>query len=209
MQLSEQKQFAQLIRDVIGFYRQDVSEFAFGIWWEACQKFDLASVSKALTRHAMDPEHGQFPPKVADIVRVLDGTPTDRAQHAWSKALQAIQRAGSWQDVVFDDPAIHAVIEDMGGWIKFCDVKEDELSYQQHRFIQAYQAYAKQESFSYPKRLHGARSPDSVFLERGIPLPKPIVIGNVDQARLVYKGGDKEYKAIKTLNDVISNLLEN
>ena len=68
------------------------------------------------------------------LVRQLAGTATDRAMLAWGKAIDAASRVGAYTDVVFDDPAIHAAIEDMGGWPKFCRGDVKDLSYLQHRF---------------------------------------------------------------------------
>ena len=97
-----------------------VSEFTLQVWCQACQPFTLEQISKAMTAHAVDPERGQFAPKVADVIRILQGTYTDRAQLAWGKALEAMSSVGAYSDVIFDDPAIHAVIEDLGGWPKVC-----------------------------------------------------------------------------------------
>lgn len=189
MQKSEKAEFGQLIRDVMAFYRQDVSPFALSVWWQACQRFDLDQVRKALTGHAMDAERGQFPPKPADLVRQLEGTATDRAMIAWGKALDTMQRVGSYTDVVFDDPAIHAVIEDLGGWVKVCRGETKDLGYLQHRFCEAHRAYTAKGQFDYPRRLMGDRSPDEMFTRRGLPPPRPKLIGNPDRARQVYEGG--------------------
>ena len=159
------------------------------IWWEAFKGFELDQISNALQRHATDPERGQFAPKVADLVRTLSGTPTDRAQLAWGKCLDAMQRIGAYSDVVFDDPAIHAVVEDLGGWPKICRSTYDELSYLQHRFCESHKAYTRQEKFDYPRLLSGERSSDDMYRMKGIKAPAPAVIGDRDTARLVYKGG--------------------
>lgn len=189
MKPSERESFAQLITDVMAFYKQDVSPFALSVWWQACAAFDMDQVRKALTAHAMDPERGQFAPKPADLVRALQGTATDRAMLAWGKVLDAVQRVGAYTDVVFDDPAIHAAIEDLGGWPKVCRTDMKDLGYVQHRFCEAHRAYAGLGSFEYPRRLVGDRSPDELYFRRGLPAPKPAVIGDVVKARLVYQGG--------------------
>lgn len=116
MKPQEFEQFSQLITDVLAFYRQDVSGFALQVWWQACANFELEQVTKALTAHAMDAERGQFAPKPADLVRQLAGTATDRAMLAWGKVHDAMGRVGAYQDVVFDDAVIHAVVEDLGGF---------------------------------------------------------------------------------------------
>lgn len=189
MQQSEKAEFGQLIRDVMAFYRQDVSQFALSVWWQACQRFDLEQVRKALTGHAMDAERGQFAPKPADLMRQLEGTATDRSMIAWGKVLEAMQRVGAYTDVVFDDPAIHAVIEDLGGWPKVCRGETKDLGYMQHRFCEAHRAYSSRGQFDYPRRLMGDRSPDEMFFRKGLKPPRPALIGNSERARLVFEGG--------------------
>lgn len=181
--------FATLMTDALAFYGKDVSRFALDVWWQACQPFEFDQVARALTRHAMDAERGQFAPKPADLVRQLAGTATDRAMLAWGKAIDAASRVGAYTDVVFDDPAIHAAIEDMGGWPKFCRGETKDLSYLQHRFTQSYSAYGNKGEFDYPARLMGDRSPDDVYAKRGLPPPKPAVIGDVGKARAVAQIG--------------------
>lgn len=189
MQQSDFREFSSLLTDVLAYYRQDASKFVMGLWWNACQAFDMEQVRRAMTSHATDPEHGRFAPKVADIVRQLAGTATDRAQVAWGKAFEAASRVGAYTDVVFDDPAIHAVIEDLGGWPKFCRSETSDLSYLQHRFCESYRAYSGRGKFDYPRRLTGDRSPDDVYEKRGLPPPKPAIVGDIERARSVFRGG--------------------
>lgn len=190
----DKPKFKDLLTDVMGFYKQDVSTFALSVWWQACESFDFEQVAKAMTAYATDPDKGNFPPKPADIVRQLSGTKTDKAMMAWGKAFDAASRVGAYTDVVFDDPAIHATIEDMGGWPKFCRTETSELSYLQHRFSESYRAYVGRETFDFPRRLAGDRSPDEVYAKRGLPPPKPAVIGDVEAARQVYRIGSANGK---------------
>ena len=196
MSPTDKPQLLKLVTDVLGYYRQNVSEFTLSVWWQACQPFDLEQVSKALTAHAMDPEHGQFAPKVADIVRILSGTATDRAALAWGKVHEAMSAVGGYSDVVFDDPAIHAAIEDCGGWPKVCRTELKELSYLQHRFCQSHRAYTGRGTFDYPRRLAGDRSPDSEYQKKGLALPRPAVVGSPERAKAVYQGGGNGKTAI-------------
>ena len=186
----DRESFAQLLTDVLGFYGQTVSPFALSVWWESCQGLELAALQRALSRHAMDPERGMFAPKPADIVRQVQGTPTDRAARAWSVTLDAASRVGAYSDVVFDDPIIHACIEDMGGWVTLCRTDTDRLSYLQHRFTEAYRGYSNRGDLTqYPRKLTGDRSPDEVYMQRGLPPPKPVLIGDAARAQLVLTNG--------------------
>ena len=196
MQQRERAEFGQLVKDVMAYYRQDTSAFLLDTWWGACEGFALEQVKTAMQRHATDAEHGQFAPKVADVVRILAGTATDRAALAWGKTHDAMARVGAYTDVVFDDPAIHATVEDLGGWPKLCRTEIAELSYLQHRFQQSHRAYTERRDFDYPRRLPGDRSPDHEYEKKGIPLPRPALIGDPDRCRAVYQGGGAAKTAI-------------
>lgn len=190
MQQHEKAAFGQLVKDVMSYYRQDTSKFLLDTWWGACQPFDMEQIQTAMQRHATDAEHGRFAPKVADVVRILQGTHTDRAQLAWGKALEAMSSVGAYTDVVFDDAAIHAAIEDLGGWPKVCRTETKELSYLQHRFCESHKAYTGRGAFDYPRRLAGDRSPDYEYEKKGIRPPAPALIGDPDRCRAVFEGGN-------------------
>ncbi|GER21282.1 DUF6475 domain-containing protein [Variovorax boronicumulans] len=196
MQPSERLEFARLFADVMAYYRQDVSDFTRSLFWTACEGASLEQVRKAFDWHAKDPEHGQFAPKVADLVRIIAGTHTDRAQLAWGKALEAMGSVGAYTDVVFDDPAIHACIEDLGGWPKVCRTETKELSYLQHRFCESHKAYTGRGQFAYPRRLSGDRSPDSEYQKKGLKPPRPALIGDAARCKLVYQGGSAAGKTV-------------
>jgi hypothetical protein len=189
MRTNERPKFAQLLTDVMAYYGKDTSVFMLDLWWQACQNFDLGQVQKALNTHAMDAERGVYAPKVADIVRVLQGTTTDRAALAWGKVMGAMGSVGAYQDVIFDDAAIHAAIADCGGWVKMCRGDISELSYLQHRFCQSHKAYVERGSFDYPRQLSGDRSPDSEYLKYGRPLPRPAIVGDPLRAQQVHQAG--------------------
>lgn len=194
MQQHEKTAFGQLVKDVMAYYRQDTSKFMLDTWWGACQNFEMEQIEVAMQRHATDAERGQFAPKVADMVRILAGTHTDRAQLAWGKTLEAMSSVGAYRDVVFDDPAIHAAVEDLGGWPKLCRGETKDLSYVQHAFCQAHKAYTGRGDFPYTRLLRGDRSPDSDYVQRGLPVPKPALVGDVEACRRVWTFGEKTGK---------------
>lgn len=141
MNHNDRKDFAELLTDALAFYGKDVSPFSLSVWWEACQGFDIEQVRKALTKHALDPDGGQFAPKPADLVRALQGTKTDRSLVAWSKVYRAMSEVGAYASPDFGDNAIHAAVNDMGGWPKLCHISTDELPFTQKRFCDLYRAH--------------------------------------------------------------------
>lgn len=177
MQERDRPEFGQLVTDVHAFYRQDCSRFVLDVWWGACESFSLEQVRRAFTVHAKDPEAGKFCPKPADLVKVLQGTSTDRAAVAWGVVMQAIGAAGQYQDVDFGDPATHAAIHDLGGWPKVCRTELKELGYLQHRFTESYRAYAGRGVVDCPLVLMGDRSPDAEWEKKGLPPPRAKLFG--------------------------------
>lgn len=189
MQATDRTPFAELLTDALAFYGQTVSTFALSVWWQACQSFDMEQVRRALTAHAMDPERGNFAPKPADIVRQLQGTHTDRSLVAWGMVLEAMQRVGAYTSVVFDDPAIHAAIEDLGGWPKICREPMDALPHLQRRFCESHRVYTKRPELAYPPLLVGAHEAENRLA--GHKVPPAVLIGNPERARRVMQGGSE------------------
>jgi hypothetical protein len=190
MQNTDKANFALLIAGVYAYHRQPCSDALIGMYWRGCQRWDFEQVQRAIDRLTHDAEAGKFPPKIGDLTRVLEGTHTDRAQLAWGKALEAMSRVGAYTDVVFDDPAIHAAIEDLGGWPKVCRTETKDLSYLQHRFCESHKAYTGRGAFEYPRRLAGDRSPDHEYEKKGLRLPRPALIGVPEVCQAVYQGGN-------------------
>jgi len=204
MNANDQKRFTELIAGVHDFYGKPITKFAAQVWWQACQSFDYEQLSKAFSSHLMDPERGQFLPKPADIVRAVQGTSSDRSLIAWGKVLDAMQRVGAYTSVCFDDPAIHATIEDLGGWAKCCRSTHDELSYLQKRFCDSYKAYANRGHFDYPARLAGEH--EQANAGKGYKDQAPTLIGDPDAAKQVLRLGSTTGKTQITAGDAVQNL---
>lgn len=190
MQESDKKAFAELIAGVYAYHRTPVSPAIISVYWRGCQRWTMEQVTKAIDSLTQDAEAGKFVPKIGDVTRVLEGTHTDRSMLAWGKTLEAMSAVGAYQDVVFDDPAIHAVIEDLGGWPKVCRTEMKDLGYVQHRFCEGHRAYTGRGEFEYPRRLGGARDADEHYKKVGLKPPVPMLVGNPAACRQVFEGGN-------------------
>ena len=114
---SELPEFAKTLLAVADYYGKELSTGVVDLYWQGLREYDLDAVRRALWAHARNPDTGQFMPKIADVAKVMQGRTSDQAAVAWSKVDQAVRRVGTYQCVVFDDPVIHRVIADMGGWV--------------------------------------------------------------------------------------------
>lgn len=204
MKPTERDDFSALLTQALAFYGQTLSPFALGVWWQACEPFAMEQVSRALTAHAMDPDRGQFPPRPADLVRKLAGTQTDRSLVAWGKAFEAAQRCGAYASVVFDDPAIHAAITDIGGWVTFCRAPTAELPHTQRRFCEAHRAYSGRPDIAYPPRLVGEHETSNRLVGRAV--AAPMLIGDPDRARDVERNGAVGSRTAITAADALPAL---
>lgn len=188
MNESDKPKFFGLIGNVYAFYRQDFSEFAGGVWWMAAKPYDFDAVADALNRHCVNPDSGQFMPKPADVVKMLQGSTKDGALVAWSKVDRAVRQVGNWQTVAFDDPIIHAVLQDMGGWIQLGTKEEKGWPFVRNEFENRYRGYRlRNDASEYPRTLIGIGEAQNTTA--GFKPDPPILIGNAEKAQQVIAGG--------------------
>lgn len=188
MQANDVGEFRQFLESALGFWRVDVSEFSLSVWWEAMRPYDLAAVRQAFSRHAMNPDGGQFAPKPADVVKMLAGTSNDRALLAWAKVDKAVRSVGSYQTVAFDDLLIHRVLQDMGGWIVLGTKTEDDWPFVANEFENRYRGYAMRgEKPEYPHVLIGMAEAQNT--QAGFKSQPPVLIGDAEKAKRVMLGG--------------------
>jgi len=183
MHISERDDFVKLLIGIAGMYRADLSEVVLKIYWKTLQRYSWQDVSNALFLHAQDPDTGQFMPKPADVIRIIKGNTQSQCLQAWSKVTRAIRTVGPYFSVVFDDSTIHAVIDEMGGWVKLCRVNEKEISFMAREFQTRYIAYKYQPPDSYPAKLIGLT--EHYNLIQGYQCSEMMLIGDEAQAKSV------------------------
>lgn len=188
MKLNDKIRFTECLVGLCTLYGKQINTFLLEIYWQACAKFELADVQRALHAHINNPDQGQFMPKPADIVRYLQGSGGAQALRAWSLVLQAMQGVGCYSSVVFDDVIIHAVITEMSGWVHLCKTQADELPYKAREFERRYASYVLQPPQTYPAVLTGIIEWQNKA--QGYHYgDNPILVGDMAKARLVYQGG--------------------
>lgn len=180
--------FARLMVGLGEYYGKDQSKQVLSIYWKALEQYDLDAVDAACRAHISNPDSGQWFPKIADLVRLIDGGTNDRALLAWTKVDQAVRRIGTFQSVCFDDGLIHVALQDMGGWQAFGNKTEDEWPFIAKEFQQRYRALAARpvQPPHVPMLIGGA---DAHNARLGYAPCAPVMVGDPERARLVYEGG--------------------
>lgn len=180
--------FRDGINGVMAFYGKTVSQFALDVWWSALKAYDLTAITDAFNRHLASPDVGSYPPKPADIVRMLGGRTLDRALMAWAKVDKAVRQIGTYESVAFDDAIIHRALHEMGGWIALGQKSEDEWPFVAKEFENRYRAYsARGETPEYPPVLIGISEAHNEA--KGLASSSPRLIGNPVEAERVMRGG--------------------
>lgn len=148
-------QFSQMMTVLGELYGKPLTGALHDIYWGALSHYEFSDIEKAVKKHINHPDAGQYMPKPADLIRLLEGGTETRAKLAWSKVEKALRHHGPYQTVVFDDPIIHQVIGDIGGWISFATLTDEDWKFKGYDFEKRYRAYAVNPSEQYPPKLLG------------------------------------------------------
>lgn len=205
---TDRERFARCLMAAAELYGKTVSDALAELWWRALRNYDIQAVEHAFSQHFVSPDSGQFMPKPADIVRIVGGTSVDGAMVAWAKFDRAVRQVGPYCSVTFDDPLIHLVVHDMGGWIAFSTKTEDEWPFIGNQFRTRYIGYRQRgEVPEYPRKLIGITDAENV--KNGFPVGQPALIGDASKAKAVLQGGtDAPLLGVtRTFNDVVVPML--
>jgi hypothetical protein len=186
--LEEKRRFATLLTHLADYYKAEISRAVLGIYWEGLKAYSYEAIEKACWAHTQLPdEAGRWMPRNSDIIKMISGSTIDQAAIAWSAVDSAVRVRGTWDDVVFDDPIIHRVIADMGGWVKIGSHDDDAWPFVGKEFQTRYRSFRMRGDLpDYPKQLTGMANAHNAA--GGRPLLPPILLGNPEKAKLVLKG---------------------
>ena len=186
----DKEQFLSCLVGAAEIIGRDLSPQAIKLYWEILKKYDIEDVVKGFMSHASNPDTGQFMPKPADIIKAIDGGGESRAMQAWTKVEKAVRLVGPYESVVFDDPVIHQVISDMGGWIGFGSIQDKEVPFKANEFNKRYMGYSTRTDLPYPRKLIGSSEVHNEAESQRI--APPIFIGDQKKAQLVLENGGKD-----------------
>jgi hypothetical protein len=177
MKTEDRPDFLKMLAVVFDAYGKNLSDAVAEFWWNLMQPYDLPALRDAFNRHCVNPDNGQWAPKPADIVKLIDGGSMDGALLAWSKVDRAVRSIGPWESVMFDDPITGTVIADMGGWIRLNEGTDDDWPFKAKEFEARYRAYKTAGGITQPPpKLVGIA--DATNRQTGMPDRPAVVAGN-------------------------------
>lgn len=187
MQTDDMPNFSAMLIGIGSLYGKTISELLTDIYWQSLEGFEFADVLSAFQRHIQNPDCGQYFPKPADIIRLIEGSGETKALQAWARVERAISQVGAYRSVVFDDALIHAVIEAMGGWISLCHTNLDELPFRANEFQKRYRGFVNKPPERHPPYLYGIA--ECWNSKEGYAVQPPVLIGEIEKAKQVMVTG--------------------
>lgn len=188
MRNDELEDFTHIMQAVAEQYGKPMTDNLIALYWQGLQEFDLIAVRDALGKHLRNTDTGQFMPKIADIIRMMQGSSQDAAFAAWSKVDKAVRSVGPYDTVVFDDPLIHKVLHDMGGWMGICDKDDEAWPFIAKEFETRYRGFkSRNEKVEYPAKLIGIFEAHNS--KEGHKVAAPMLIGDASKAQDVLRLG--------------------
>jgi hypothetical protein len=153
------------------------------VYWRALCDVPLPAIVAAITGLAktLTNAYGRLPlpGSIREYALALahGGNPRARADVAWAAVLQAVSRYGSGRTVDFDDRAINAAVNSVGGWQELCRSSAERLEWRQRSFAKAYVDYCRD---GFPQELGtplgGYLGLRAVPVETGLEPTKPVAI---------------------------------
>lgn len=204
MNENDKQEFVEWLQGIAAMKRVDLSTAVIRIWYQTLIEYDFSAIKSAFEKHLKDPDGGHWMPQPSDIIRIIDGGVGEQAELAWAKAFRAVSLVGSYSDVVFDDSIIHAVIDGMGGWVKFCQGEYKDFDFKRLEFVKAYRAIKNRGASEYVGVLQGISNTQNRM--HGFRLQEPQLVGNEEKALSVMRCGVVgDVLKIKQFSGVVGN----
>ena len=181
--------FVKALVALAEYYGRDLSEGVIQLYWQGLSQYSIDDIEAAIGRHLQNPDTGQWMPKIADVVRMIEGTTQSSAAMAWAKVMRAVGSVGMYQSLAFDDALIHLVIDDLGGWHGICQISEAELPFLQKRFETNYRAYKLRGADVPPHPRYLVGISETLNSAKGYRSDPPRLVGDPFKAQAVLAGG--------------------
>lgn len=158
MNEQDKKAFAELMVGSGEVYNKQVSKSLMQFYFDALKQYSIDEVKAGFGKHALDPEHGTFFPKPADVVRNAqksDLSAEDKAELAWAQVMREMRSTGSYGSLNLDDKQAIAAVKALGSWQQLCSSTDKEMTWKKKEFISIYQTYEKTPVEFLPSSLPG------------------------------------------------------
>lgn len=194
MESKDKQVFVKTLTGIGELYDKKLTDTLASIYWEALKDVSLPDFLSAANRLVLT---AKFFPKPVEFRSQSVPDISAQAAIAYGKLEDAFYKHGVYKSVRFDDPVIHAVVDNLGGWITYCDTSDEDLTWYRKDFEKQYANLAPMVlsgKLRPPTVLHGVFASDDHATENA---KTPAIIGDRQRA-LDWTDKVREDKAIES-----------
>jgi len=189
MKQLEKKSFVQYLLLLGEIFHRKMSPVLLEMYWSCLKPYPLSDVQAAMANLLENPESShkaRFFPTPSEWILCITGDPTHQSLVAWTEVRKAIRHIGQYDSVMFEDPLIHVVIQDMGGWIYVCQQPEKELPFLQKEFERRYRYVHAKNPSKIPHPLIGRLEHHNAIQGFKQQIPKPVLVRQTQGSKKLY-----------------------
>ena len=196
MENCRQGEFEARLGKLATLFKEKLTKDLLDIYWATLKDLDFNDYCMACSELA---KSNIFFPKPAEFRERVVVSLKTRAQLAYGKVQRGASKFGGDRTVIFDDPVIHAVIVNLGGWINYCKLLKDEVVWWRKDFEERYVNFTPlvhSGALRLVKRLPGLYEGKNVSDH----LKRPVFIGDMEKAKAWALDGEDEVKALEAVD---------
>lgn len=179
MESKDKQVFVKTLTGIGELYDKKFTDTLASIYWEALKDLSLSDFLSAANRLVLT---AKFFPKPVEFRSQSVPDISAQAAIAYGKLEDAFYKYGVYASIVFDDPVVHAVVDNLGGWPTYCDTSNDGLTWYRKDFEKQYANLAPMVlsgKLRPPTVLHGVFASDDHATDNA---KTPVIIGGRQKA---------------------------
>ena len=140
----DKQEFATLFYGAGEYYNKQVSKELLLIYFNSLRDYSIEDVKSSVSKHMLDSEHGNFFPKLADIVRNSEFAPLnteEKANNAWAQIRRFLRTDGVYGTLKLDDGQAMAALKSFTTWKEFCYMDDSHMTWAKKEFVSMYSTY--------------------------------------------------------------------
>ncbi len=186
---SNKKEFATEFYAMGKYYNKEIDKDLLLMLFSDLSEFSIADVKCGARAHRLDPKHGTFFPKAADIIRHLQTgklSPEEQALNAWAEVMQCLRVNGAYGGLKIENKQAIAAFKAFTTWKEFCNMDVSKQTWAKKEFMSHYSTYDKTPLDMLPSSLPGLvelHNHKEKYAELGVQSAKDIMATLADKMK--------------------------
>ena len=119
---SDFQRIRSAIETLAEVFHRSLTDTALDLYVQAVGDLEVAALDTAISAAAAGSMHFPCPAEIRELAGAATPTAQDRAALAFQALREAISRIGGFRSPDFEDALINAVVRNLGGWQRACEM---------------------------------------------------------------------------------------